>query len=178
MSLRSRFHSLSSSISSSTSTSSPGDLESARIELRASLGRLKLVLLLEVTLAERPDMEVPGRPLLEIDVRRDEGPEVSAPVGETDIVGEFGWSISVGDRENPKSRFGMSKRTSSEWARKSMKCLRTSFNGVSLCIISNIRCLGFRDLHQAVFLDFGQGNILLVPLQTAENEEIQDQGTL
>jgi hypothetical protein len=78
------------------------------------LGRLKLVLLLEVTLPERADMEVPGRPLLEIEVRRDEGPEASAPVDETDIVGEVGWSISVGDRENPKSRFGMSKRKSSE----------------------------------------------------------------
>jgi hypothetical protein len=123
-------------------------------------------------------MEVPGRPLLEIEVLRDDGPEVSAPVGETDIVGEIGWSISVGDRGNPKSRFGMSKRASSEWAWEGEKCLRTSFNGVSLCIVSNIRCFGFRDFHQAVFLDFCQGNILFVPLQTAEDKEIQDQRSL
>lgn len=49
-------------------------------------------------------MEVPGRPLLEIEVRRDDGPDVSAPVGETDMVGDSG-----GDREYPRSRFGISK---------------------------------------------------------------------
>ena len=48
------------------------------------------MLRLEVPLPERPDMEVPGRPLLEIEVRRDDGPDVSAPVGETDIVGDSG----------------------------------------------------------------------------------------
>jgi hypothetical protein len=59
--------------------------------LRASLGRLKLVLLLEVRLPlpERPDMDVPGRPpVLEIEVRREDGPDVSAFVGDADAGGE------------------------------------------------------------------------------------------
>ncbi len=80
---------LSSSISSSNSTSPPGDLESALITLRASLGRLKLVLRLEVP--ERTDIDVPGRPpLLDTDVRRDEGPDVFAPVDDADIAGDKG----------------------------------------------------------------------------------------
>ena len=41
-------------------------------------------------------MDVPGRPLLENEVRRDEGPEVSAPVDDRVIVGDAGWS-SIGD---------------------------------------------------------------------------------
>lgn len=80
---------LSSSISSSNSTSPPGDLESALMKLRASLGRLKLVLRLEVP--ERTDMDVPGRPpLLDTDVRRDEGPDVLAPVDDAEIAGDKG----------------------------------------------------------------------------------------
>lgn len=90
-------HSLSSSISSSTSTSSPGVLPSALIAFRASLGRLKLVLRLDVPLLDRPDGDVPGRPALEMDVRLDEGPDVSAPVVEIDAVGDVGWMSSVGD---------------------------------------------------------------------------------
>lgn len=64
--------------------------------LRASLGRLKLVLLLEVP--ERTDIDVPGRPpVLEIDVRRDEGPDVFAPVDEAEIAGDKGRCSSSGD---------------------------------------------------------------------------------
>lgn len=40
------------------------------------------MLLLEVPLPDRPDAEAEGRPALEIDVRRDDGPEVSASVGD------------------------------------------------------------------------------------------------
>jgi len=94
-------HILSSSISSSNSTSSPGDLESALIALRASLGKLKLVLLLEV-----PD---PGLPMLETEVRRDDGPDTSAPVVEIDTVGDTGCSSATGDAaRRPRSRFGIS----------------------------------------------------------------------
>lgn len=46
------------------------------------------MLLLEVPLPERADMAVPGRPELEMEVRRDDGPDVSAPVVEIDTVGD------------------------------------------------------------------------------------------
>jgi hypothetical protein len=72
---------LSASISSSASTSSPGSRPSALISPLASLGRLKLVLRLELRLPCRPDKEE-DRPRLESDVRREEGPEVLASVGE------------------------------------------------------------------------------------------------
>lgn len=45
------------------------------------------MLLLDVALPDRPDADA-GRPALEMEVRRDEGPEVSAPVDETDIIGD------------------------------------------------------------------------------------------
>ena len=48
------------------------------------------MLLLDAPLPERPDPDPEGLPALEIDVRRDDGPEVSAPVGETETVGEAG----------------------------------------------------------------------------------------
>jgi hypothetical protein len=67
---------LSSSISSSNSTS-PGSKRWTSISPLASCGRLKLVLLLELPLPGRPDEE-DGLPILESDVRREEGPEVSA----------------------------------------------------------------------------------------------------
>lgn len=102
---------LSSSISSSNSTSSPGDRSSALIALRASFGRLKLVLLLEVPLPERADMEVPGRPMLEIEVRREDGPDVSAPVVEIDTVGDVGRTPSSDVAENSNSRLGISNQT-------------------------------------------------------------------
>ena len=99
----------SSSISSSNSTSPPGDLLSALIALRASFGRLKLVLLLEAALPERADMAVPGRPMLEIEVRRDDGPDASAPVVEIDIGdAERGPPSDVADNSN--SRAGMSNQ--------------------------------------------------------------------
>jgi hypothetical protein len=102
---------LSSSISSSHSTSSSGDLLSALIALRASFGRLKLVLLLEAALPEQADMAVPGRLRLEIEVRRDDAPDVSAPVVEIDIVGdaERGPPNDVADNSN--SRAGISNQT-------------------------------------------------------------------
>lgn len=74
------------------------------------------MLLLEAPLPERADIEVPGLPVLDVEVRREEGPEVSAPVGETDSVGDpglFSSSILIGDEWNPKSRFGMSPSISS-----------------------------------------------------------------
>lgn len=53
------------------------------------------MLLLE--LPDRPDIDVSGLPalpipILEIEVRRDEGPDVSAPVVEIEILGEAGRS--------------------------------------------------------------------------------------
>jgi hypothetical protein len=45
------------------------------------------VLLLDVALPGRPEAEL-DLPKLEIDVRREEGPEVSAPVDETDDIGD------------------------------------------------------------------------------------------
>jgi hypothetical protein len=62
------------------------------------------VLRLELVLADRPD---PGRPLLEIEVLRDDGPDVSAPVDE---IGDDGggdstyWLVRV--------RWGISKSNS------------------------------------------------------------------
>lgn len=77
------------SASSSKSISPPGPAPGERdLPLRVSLGRLKLVLLLE--LPERWDMEVPGRPVLENEVRRDDGAEASAPVDDSVIVGDTG----------------------------------------------------------------------------------------
>jgi len=70
------------------------------------------VLLLEAPLPERADIDVPGLPVLDIEVRREEGPDVSAPVVEMDSVGDpglFSSSILIGDELNPKSRFGMSE---------------------------------------------------------------------
>lgn len=46
------------------------------------------MLLLEVALPDRAEPDALGRPELEMDVRRDEGPEVSAFVGETERVGD------------------------------------------------------------------------------------------
>ena len=88
----------SSSISSSTSISSPGCRPSSWITSRASLGRLKLVLRLELPLPPRPgvDDRPPCVPTLENDVRRDGGPEpppVVAPVlltGDMDRTGDIG----------------------------------------------------------------------------------------
>lgn len=79
-------HLPSGSISSPSSTSSPAPSpEPGLISLiEESLGRLKLVLRLELVLADRPD---PGGPLLEIEVLRDDGPDVSAPVDETGDCG-------------------------------------------------------------------------------------------
>jgi hypothetical protein len=76
----------SSSISSSTSTSSPGCRESALISPRASLGRLKLVLRLDAVLADLPEADR----WLDTDVRRDDRPEASAPVEE---VGDAGANL-------------------------------------------------------------------------------------
>jgi hypothetical protein len=47
------------------------------------------VLRLELALADRPDPDRPdpGCPLLEIDVLRDDGPDVSAPVDESGDCG-------------------------------------------------------------------------------------------
>lgn len=98
----------SSSISSSHSTSPPGDLSSALITLRASFGKLKLVLLLE--LPERADMAVSGRPELEMEVRREDGPDASAPVVEIDIVGDAERAPPSDDKENSNSRSGISSK--------------------------------------------------------------------
>jgi hypothetical protein len=106
--------SLSSSISSSSSTSSPVSRSSARISRLASFGRLKLVLRLELPLPERPDAlperpeTDPDLPLLENEVRREEGPEPSAPVGEGDIMGDVGLDPFVQTYCPFKSRFGIS----------------------------------------------------------------------
>lgn len=102
-------NSLSSSISSSNSISSPGDLLSALIALRASFGRLKLVLLLEAV-PERADMAVPGLPRLEIEVRRDDGPDVSAPVVDIDTVGDAEIAPPSDAADNSNSRAGISNK--------------------------------------------------------------------
>lgn len=106
---------LSSSISSSSSTSSPVSLPSALISRLASFGRLKLVLRLELPLPERPDAlperpdTEPDRPALENEVRRDEGPDPSAPVGEGVIMGEVGLLVPFVQTYCPfKSKFGIS----------------------------------------------------------------------
>ena len=96
---------LSSSISS-ISISSPGCLPSKRIESRASLGKLKLVLLLDGVLLGFPE---DARPLLENDVRLDGGLE-SPPVAPA-LLGEAARPADeAGLCERPfKSSAGMSK---------------------------------------------------------------------
>jgi hypothetical protein len=66
------------------------------------------VLLLEAPLPERTDIAVPGRPLLEIEVRRDDGPDASAPVVEIDIVGDAERALPSDVADNPSSRAGIS----------------------------------------------------------------------
>lgn len=46
-------------------------------------------------------------------------------------------------------------------------CLHTSFDGVRFGVVSDEGRLGLRDLHQAVFVDLGQGQVLFIPLQAA-----------
>ena len=55
-------------------------------------------------------MDVPGRPLLENEVRRDDGADASAPVDDNVIVGDAG-SSSKGDNVKPafRLRSGISK---------------------------------------------------------------------
>jgi hypothetical protein len=65
----------------------------------ASSGKLKLVLRLE--LLDRP--RDAARPELETEVRREERPDASAPVGEVDSVGELGALYRP-----PMSKVGMS----------------------------------------------------------------------
>jgi hypothetical protein len=65
------------------------------------------VLLLEVALPDRPEAEA-GLPELEMDVRRDEAPDVSAPVDETDDVGDAAPGSWVNVKWPSRSRLGMS----------------------------------------------------------------------
>lgn len=62
----------------------------ALISPLASLGRLKLVLRLDAVL---PDLPEAGRPALLSDVLREDGPDVSAPVGDTDRGEEVTYSV-------------------------------------------------------------------------------------
>jgi hypothetical protein len=82
----------SSSISSSVSTSSPGLPSTALISALASLGRLKLVLLLLLD-AVLADLADEARPALLSDVLREDGPDVSAPVGDNDLGEDDKYSI-------------------------------------------------------------------------------------
>lgn len=82
--------------SSSSIALSPPAYSPAFTSALLSFGRLKLVLLLDATLPDRPDEFFPT---LDIDARRDEGPEAIPLVGEA-------------ERAPPSSRFGISKRTS------------------------------------------------------------------
>lgn len=63
-------------------------------------------------LPERPETEPERPPALENDVRRDEGPEVSAPVGEADVrTGDVGLELPLPFVQTYcpfKSRFGIS----------------------------------------------------------------------
>lgn len=80
----------SSSISSSSSTSSPGCRPSKRITSRTSVGKLNDVLLLEDLLPAVPPVAEGVRPLLENEVLRDGGAEspsvAPALLGENDRV--------------------------------------------------------------------------------------------
>lgn len=91
-------HALSSSISSSNSTSSPGCRPSRRMISRASFGRLKLVLRLELRLVCPPGVD--DLPTLEIDVRREGGPEPPPPAvapvlltGDMERMGDIGLAV-------------------------------------------------------------------------------------
>jgi hypothetical protein len=69
----------------------------------ASVGKLKLVLLLELALPDRPNPEPPDFPVLESEVLRDDGPEAFPSIGDEINVGEVGALYLP-----PRSRFGMS----------------------------------------------------------------------
>ncbi len=98
-------YSPSGSISSPSSTSSPAPSPDPNpVSLVNSLGKLKLVLRLELALPDLPDA---GLPPLEIEVRREDGPEVSAPVDET---GDEGGGESV-IYLFPRWRSGISNRS-------------------------------------------------------------------
>ena len=103
---------LSSSISSN-SISSPGCRPSSLITSRASSGRLKLVLLLDRPLPGRFD-GVEVRPVLEKDVRRDDGAE-PPPVAPVLLVGDAARSgdSTVGLVVLPRSSAGISAGGSS-----------------------------------------------------------------
>lgn len=47
------------------------------------------------------------------------------------------------------------------------KGMRTTVDGVCLRVIPNVRSLGLRDLHETVFLELSEREVLLVPLQAA-----------
>ena len=156
----------SSLISSSTSTSPPGDPPSALIALRASFGRLKLVLLLDAPLPERADMAVPGRLLPESEVRRDDGPDVSAPVVE---IGETERAPPSVVAHKFNSRAGISNQNCFNKSRNDgihvYLYIQTSQYFICLSIVSNVGCFWLCDFHETVFLDFSQGKVLFIPLQ-------------
>ena len=119
----------SSPISLSTSTTSPpGDLASALIALHVtSFGRL---ILLDTPFPERADMAVPGRLMLESEVRRDDGPDVFAPVDEIGEAERAPLSV-VADNSNP--RVGIANHTPSI---KSIKRYFSTYTQTSLYFIS------------------------------------------
>ena len=155
---------LSSSISSSNSTSSPGSRRSTEISPFASAGKLKLVLLLELALPDRPDPEPLGLPVLEREVLRDGGPEAFPSTGDEVNVGEVGSALYL----PPKSRLGISVGIT----KVICYIIRiggkgpTTLNLVCLWVVPDERSLGFRYLHQAVLLYLRQRKIRFIPLQT------------
>ena len=160
-------HILSSSISSSTSTSSPRSRPSNLIVSLASLGKLKLVLRLEVPLPGRP---VEGaRPVLENDVLREEGPE-SPPLA---VIGEGGGRDEGGLAVWPlRSKLGMSVLQKIQWkwvsyvppGRDWWGLERTAFESICFCVVPHIGSLWLCDLHLTILLSLCQCQILLVPL--------------
>lgn len=127
------------------------------------------MLRLEFPLPDLP--EIDGLPVLEIDVLRD---PCSLPEGSGVVPREENF-VSVGEAEYlidelpcpPRSKLGISMWT--VLGVRNMRLIRqvmgrTSFDFIRFCIVPDEWSLGLRDLHQAILLNFGQRDILLIPL--------------
>lgn len=125
------------------------------------------MLLLDRPLPGRFD-GVEVRPVLENDVRRDEGAE-PPPVAPVLLVGEAARSgdITGGLVVLPRSSAGISAAAIVNFAMPALWRWRlTTLNRVRLGVISHVWCLRLGDLHLAILLSLGQSEVFLIPLQT------------
>ena len=131
---------------------------------------MKDVLRLELLLPGPPPDDV--LPLLENDVRRDGGPDspsvAATLLGENERTPNVPGLVDMFPFRLPfRSRPGISMRALLNTNSVARVRVHTSFDRVGFGVVSYVRGLGLRDLHLAVFLRLREGEILLIPLQTA-----------